>query len=308
MDAEAPQEKSTSSGKVATKPWKNKGEDTLYLIRWITTEGNYTRYQGKSNKGKRKIQLCDAMARSMEDLCGYKRTGKDVYNKINHLVDSFKKAHDIIKGTGSGNQGNETLDEQVRKKCYFYHELLPILGSRSAVVPVCTNETPNYLDSMVTQKPSATTSLKMAPPDTTSIDTPGISHGNNESVTIDLVGSRSITPIQKLPEASAEQPKGASKKGTFNGFALDRSKKMEMEVAEIRRIGEEEENSRKRKLELEIEITEMEKSTKMKDDELREAQRYLELYKTYKELEKIHTDDEIVILFPQMKCFCKGQK
>ena len=87
---------------------------------------------------------------------------------------------------------------------------------------------------------------------------------------------------------------------------------MEMEVAEIRLHGQEQELTRKKKLDLEIEIAEIEKRTKLNDERRKlaeeadkEGERYLALYRTFKGLQEIHTDVEIAEKFPAMKKFCK---
>jgi Cdc6-like AAA superfamily ATPase len=83
---------------------------------------------------------------------------------------------------------------------------------------------------------------------------------------------------------------------------------MASEVASLHKMGEEGEKTRKKKLELDIEIAEIEKRAKLDDEKVHEAQRYVEMYKAYKELKEIHTDDEIAERFPYLKQFCKESK
>jgi hypothetical protein len=81
--------------------WQNDGADTQYLLAWMMTEGNYSKFQGKNNAGQKKKRIADKLAEEINKL-GFQRTGKDVLYKIAFFVSKFKVAQEFVNGTGSG--------------------------------------------------------------------------------------------------------------------------------------------------------------------------------------------------------------
>jgi hypothetical protein len=66
------------------------------LIQWLVTPGNYSRYRGKNNSGKTKIQYADEIAKKITDAgVRVKRDKEKVKAKISHIENCFRSAHDF---------------------------------------------------------------------------------------------------------------------------------------------------------------------------------------------------------------------
>jgi len=110
---------------------------------WLLEEGNYNKYCGKNNDGVKKSYWHTILALKMTDETKSTRDATSVKNKINHLEESFKKAHKFATSeTGAGleeKHGTETFQDMVRKICLYYYEMLPIMQDRAKVKPKVTS-------------------------------------------------------------------------------------------------------------------------------------------------------------------------
>jgi hypothetical protein len=140
---------SKSMGHAATLYWHNDGKDgpddshtsERILIDWMTTPGNYSRYRGKNNGGKTKLQI----AQEVLDLfllhgVRAKRNAKQVISKITQLEDKFKTVHDWTQATGAGMEGTGGYEDYIKSRCPFYYDLIPIMQDRASAKPKYTSE------------------------------------------------------------------------------------------------------------------------------------------------------------------------
>jgi hypothetical protein len=99
------------------------------LLDWWMEEGNYIRFCGKQNDGVKKF--CNMLADRMTKETTSTRYGKNVLNKIQHIERSFREAHSFAESeTGAGllaNDGEETFENVVKKKCPFYYNLKEVM-------------------------------------------------------------------------------------------------------------------------------------------------------------------------------------
>jgi hypothetical protein len=115
------------------------------LLDWLTDEGNYSRYRGKNNNGVKKIQFAQRLADAMNAQgVKVKRDSKQVMAKITYLENSFKNAYDWANtetGAGLMEQGAMgSFEAEVKRRCPFYNDLLPIMKDRSSAKPMVTSE------------------------------------------------------------------------------------------------------------------------------------------------------------------------
>jgi hypothetical protein len=114
------------------------------LIQWLATPGNYSRYKGKNNYGKKKIQFADDIAKRINDAgVRVKRDKERVKAKIEHIESSFKSAHDFSNTeTGAGLKDNNegTFKEIVLRKCPWYYDLLDIFNDRASAKAKMTSD------------------------------------------------------------------------------------------------------------------------------------------------------------------------
>jgi hypothetical protein len=122
------------------------------LLGWITTQGNYSKYCGKDNNGVRKQHFATILANKMTKETSSERNAKQVQEKIRQLEESFREAHVFeTSETGTGiqsEQGNETFQGIVKKKCPSYYEMSDIIADRSSTEPKATNYNPVDLDEL----------------------------------------------------------------------------------------------------------------------------------------------------------------
>jgi hypothetical protein len=129
--------------------WHNDGKDgpedphtsERILIDWMTTPGNYSRYRGKNNAGKTKLQIAQELI-DLFVLHGVraKRNAKQVLSKITMLEDKFKTVHDWTQATGAGMEGTGGYEDYIKSRCPFYYDLLPIMQDRASAKPKYTSE------------------------------------------------------------------------------------------------------------------------------------------------------------------------
>ena len=109
------------------------------LMEWLLTPGNYARYRGKNNEETKKSQYALQIAALINaENVKVNRTAKDVINKIQYLEKSFKSAWDYansVTGAGVREDDPETFEAKLEEKCYYYTDLLPIMGDRSGNNP-----------------------------------------------------------------------------------------------------------------------------------------------------------------------------
>jgi hypothetical protein len=133
--------------------WNNDGADgpgdpntsEKILLEWLTNEGNYSKYRGKNNNGVKKIQFAQRLADMMNAQgVKVKRDSKQVMAKITYLENSFKNAFDWANtetGAGLLEQGAMgSFEAEVKRRCPFYDDLLPIMKDRSAAKAMATSE------------------------------------------------------------------------------------------------------------------------------------------------------------------------
>eukprot|EP00980_Cylindrotheca_fusiformis_P027096 scaffold18779_cov93-Cylindrotheca_fusiformis.AAC.2 len=113
------------------------------LLDWWMTEGNYARFCGKHNDGKKKKEFCESLAKTMTQETSTARDWKNVWNKISHVEKKWCDAHNFATSeTGAGIQARDgvaSFEEAVKKKCPYYYDLLEIMGDRASSQPMCTN-------------------------------------------------------------------------------------------------------------------------------------------------------------------------
>jgi hypothetical protein len=93
-----------------------------------------------------KLTICQEIAVLMaaENVKG-DSTAKHILDKIQSIERAFKVTHDWANNTGQGVDDVESFADAMKKRCYFYYELEPIMGDRAASRPTATN-----LDSILT--------------------------------------------------------------------------------------------------------------------------------------------------------------
>lgn len=309
----------TKDPKAKKASWSKHGQDMQFLLQWFTTEGNFDKFQGKNNNGQTKKYIADKLADEINKLGPFDRTGKDVLNKIQYVISKFKDVHDMIGQTGSGVEDQGTFDEKIKKSCYFYFDLLPILGSRSGIVPPATNEKAIYLDGKHQNRkatPRLTSNEKMV---TVTNDDYNDSDDDDNIGTAPKVSTLSSKTKKNFLErlGSTSTPHAASKQvcgvGNYStSKVVEQTKQIESETGKLRNIAEETEKMKRKKLELDIEVAEIDKRTKLageeemkSDKEVKEIGKFVELVRHYNELKKTYSDEEIVSTFPLMKKCCK---
>ena len=86
-------------------PWdkdgKNGPEDPInslsILLQWMLTEGNYNRFRGHDNGGKRKVSFGVQLSLLMKEKgCRVECSGEAVLKKIQEIESKFIKAHDWV--------------------------------------------------------------------------------------------------------------------------------------------------------------------------------------------------------------------
>lgn len=311
----------TKDPKAKKATWSKHGQDMQFLLQWFTTEGNFDKFQGKNNNGLTKKYIADKLADEINKLGPFNRTGKDVLNKIQYVITKFKDVHDSIGRTGSGVEDQGTLDEKIKKSCYFYFDLLPILGSRSGIVPPATNEKAIYLEGKIQ-------SLKATPQLTSNKNMVTVTNDNYDDSDDDdddnIGAAPEVSILSSKPKenflerlGSTNTPHAASKQvcGVGNSSkskVVKRTKQIESETAKLRNVAEETEKMKRKKLELDIEVAEIDKRTKLaseeemkSDKQVKDIGKFVELVRHYNELKKTFSDEEIVSMFPLMKKCCK---
>ena len=142
------------------RSWENDSKvpggmtSSAILLDWWTEEGNYSKYKGKDNEGKKKKQFAEELARKMrEETTSTQRTWKQVQTKIDAMATRWREVHDWTQKTGTGLEeadkanGTQTLRQAVEKMCSYYYKLEPILWDRASTKPRATNYGLNFEDS-----------------------------------------------------------------------------------------------------------------------------------------------------------------
>jgi hypothetical protein len=112
------------------------------LLTWLTTEGNYSRYEGgDGQKGETKIALAKDLSQMMtKSGCIIERTPKQIANKINELVRSYRDAIASKNSTGQQHLSDEDMENAVFGICKYFNELDTILHDRPSTEPLLTNK------------------------------------------------------------------------------------------------------------------------------------------------------------------------
>ena len=108
-------------------------------------ERNCRKFRGGTEaKGLRKIDYGKTLSLQMKDTgCCVPRSADAVVKKIQELETKFVQAHDWGNNTGQGvreQDGQETFENLVRQQCWWYFDLLPIMGDRSKAAPPVTTD------------------------------------------------------------------------------------------------------------------------------------------------------------------------
>lgn len=132
------------------------------LLDWMTEEGNYSKYRGKDNGGKKKKKFHEELAAQMSEATTSIRDDKQVGAKIQHLEKKWREAHNFATSeTGAGMEqkdfanGTTTFRDIVLGKCEYYYELLEIFQDRASAQPkVNSDQLAEYgtLDQVDTQQ------------------------------------------------------------------------------------------------------------------------------------------------------------
>lgn len=141
--------KSLSNRRLA---WNEDGADGVndprnserILLEWLLVPSNYNKFRGKENSGVKKSHFAQKIA----DLINAEnvrvgRDAKQVLNKIKHIEDTFRRAHVFATSeTGAGLKAEDegTFQDEVRKTCPFYYDLLDIMGDRASAKPKATSD------------------------------------------------------------------------------------------------------------------------------------------------------------------------
>lgn len=141
--------KSLSNRRLA---WNEDGTDGVndprnserILLDWLLVPSNYSKFRGKENSGVKKSHFAQKIA----DLINAEnvrvvRDAKQVLNKIKHIEDTFRRAHAFATSeTGAGLKAEDegTFQDEVRKTCPFYYDLLDIMGDRASAKPKSTSD------------------------------------------------------------------------------------------------------------------------------------------------------------------------
>ena len=95
--------------------------------------------EGKNNEGTKKSQYALQIAALINAKnMKVNRTAKDVINKIQYLEKSFKNAWEYansVTRAGVREDDPETSEAKLEEKCYYYMDLLPIMGDQSGNNP-----------------------------------------------------------------------------------------------------------------------------------------------------------------------------
>ena len=112
------------------------------LITWLTTQGNYSRYKGgDGQKGETKMGIAKDIASTMKERgCIADRAPKQIVNKVNELVRSYRDAVAFKIGTGQSHMSSEDMDNAVFGMCKYFSALDLILRERPSTQPLLTNK------------------------------------------------------------------------------------------------------------------------------------------------------------------------
>lgn len=114
------------------------------MLDWLLFPGNYSlKWRGKNNNGQKKKQIAEVIATMMNDArVKVKRDAKQVMNKVKHIEDQFRRAHDWAHtetGTGLQNEDQGSFNDSIRKMCPYYFDLLEVFGDRASAKPKATS-------------------------------------------------------------------------------------------------------------------------------------------------------------------------
>jgi hypothetical protein len=128
-----------------------------WLLVWLTRNdaSDFIKYRGKNNCGKTKKMYGEEIANFIfaQGTVLFKRSGKDILNKIEYMEKKFKDAYAFgTCETGRGiieAEGHDIFEISQRKMCPHYDVFLPIMTDRPSVKPTLTNrDLPHYVRSV----------------------------------------------------------------------------------------------------------------------------------------------------------------
>ncbi|EFP77543.2 uncharacterized protein PGTG_03499 [Puccinia graminis f. sp. tritici CRL 75-36-700-3] len=114
------------------------------LLDWLTIDGNYQRWRGDTKSGSTKAALANEILGIMAVSGITHRDNKGIQTKIQELQNSYSKASDFLRNTGSGLQEEDIQNVALTKLCKYWDELHPIMGSRTVATPLYTAESTSF--------------------------------------------------------------------------------------------------------------------------------------------------------------------
>jgi hypothetical protein len=314
--------KALSGGDSSRGKWNNDGQKGIddshtsmkILLDWMTTQGNYSKYCGKDNNGVRKQHFAAKLATKMSNETSSERNAKQVQEKIWQLEESFREAHTFATSeTGAGiqsEQGNDTFQDIVKRKCPYYYELCDIMADRSSTEPKATNYNPRDLDSSTDGELDEDDDVEQQPTPPNNNATPP-DNGTNELIQnlsrVNETGvSKGRSEVNSIAVSSIASEKGNKKKKRRTDPLMDdETVTMLKEASDSTKLKHEETVRHNKNMEdLEKKKYELEKKTidamqwKGKQDELDYR---LKLVKEYNSLKASGmSDEQIRRLFPEM--------
>jgi hypothetical protein len=129
------------------KDGKNGNSDPVnsmsILLDWWTDGENYAKYRGSKN-GIKKTTIANILAKKMNDVgVRVTRDALNIMNKISHLEQQFRKAHDWAHGqTGAGLRETDegSFKDAVKGKCKYYFDLEPIMRNCASAKAMLTSD------------------------------------------------------------------------------------------------------------------------------------------------------------------------
>jgi len=266
------------------------------LLDWWMTEGNYSKYRGKNNDGKKKKEVHEMLAGKMTEGTKSTRGHKQVERKISHIEDTWRKAHDFAESeTGQGLKENDEhgeFKEAVEGKCPYYFSLLDIMVDRASSRPRFTSD-------------QLGSNLCLNLSDSDDEDSEKEEDGMDGVPSRDSTEESSVSGAAKNKKEATLKPKpkkpkrGISKRDKITLFDEDQMK-------DLFKASQAQEQLEARRLELEGRRLEIEEERKIAEDwkskrdqlsyRMEQIQKYTELRDQY------HLSDEKILeLFPDME-------
>ena len=274
------------------------------LMQWMLTEGNYNRFRGHDNGGKRKLAFGVELSERMQAQgCRAERSGEAVVKKIQEIESKFIKAHDWVNNTGQGvkeRDGMETFEGCVRQRCKWYFELEPIMADRSKARAKVTTETLRVDDvSVLSMEDSTKTGPNPSPTDSAMC-------AAAEAAESSLANSMPTRTSVSSSVGSKKVLSSAKKRKKHEDIEEQEQQLIQSIIARNQRRVETNEGGMTEKERHNRRMEEIEQEKIKWQSKTEELQYKRQLFSTKKELESAgHTPEEIVEFFPELQRFYK---